>query len=233
MRRHMLKHNNNGPYKCPVCPRTFISRTDLKMHLKKNKQCREKCSDVMVKELLSSVDGRCGKNETGVMTSCQQPSSSNTSGPSKNIEQFFEQFSYDFQQSNNSASSDVKLNNLNENYSKYQPMKDVDLNSLHEASMVTTEDYSDEISQYQPMKDKKSVDDSLENEMPNDKEPNSTIGLTGKQVSQTDPKPLQDSQPEISGEVKNEIQVIPVLTIDMTILKALQFEILRKYRALD
>ncbi|XP_035655361.2 uncharacterized protein LOC118401849 [Oncorhynchus keta] len=206
MRRHMLKHNNNGPYKCPVCPRTFISRTDLKMHLKKNKQCRENCSDVMVKELLSSVDGRCRKTETGVMTSCQQPSSSKTGGPSKNIEQFFEQFSYDFQQSNNSASSDVKLNSLNENYSKYQPMKDVDLNSLREASMVTTEDYSDEISQYQPMKDKKSVYDSLENEMPNDKEPNSTIGLTGKQVFQTDPKPLQDSQPEISGEVKSEIQ---------------------------
>ncbi|KAM9458708.1 uncharacterized protein ACWYII_010654 [Salvelinus alpinus] len=187
MRRHMLRHNNNGPYKCPVCPRTFISRTDLKMHLKKNKQCREKCSDVMVKELLSSVDGRCGKNDTGVMTSCQQPSSSNTGGPSKNIEEFFEQFSYDFQQSDNSMSSDVNLNSLNENYSQeisqYQPMKDVD-----------------------PLKDKKSVDDSLENEMPNDKEPNSTIGLTGKQVSQTDPKPLQDSQPETSGEVKNEIQ---------------------------
>ncbi|XP_029561392.1 uncharacterized protein LOC115157351 isoform X1 [Salmo trutta] len=216
MRRHMLRHNNNGPYKCPVCPRTFISHTDLKMHLKKNKQCREKCSDVMVKELLSSVDGRCGKNETGVMTSCQQPSSSNTGGPSKNIKEFFEQFSYDFQQSGNSTSSDVNLNSLNENhsqeFSQYQPMKDIDLNSLHEASVVTTEDYSDEISQYQPMKDvdplkdKKSVDDSLENEMPNDKEPNSTIGLTGKQVSQTDTKPLQDSQPETSGEVKNEIQ---------------------------
>uniref|UniRef100_A0A4W5K939 C2H2-type domain-containing protein n=1 Tax=Hucho hucho TaxID=62062 RepID=A0A4W5K939_9TELE len=187
MRRHMLRHNNNGPYKCPVCPRTFISHTDLKMHLKKNKQCREKCSDVMVKELLSSVDGRCGKNETGVTTSCQQPSSSSTGGPSKNIEEFFEQFSYDFQKSDNSASSDVNLNSLDEDYSQeisqYQPMKDVD-----------------------PEKDKKSVDDSVENEMPNDKETNSTIGLTWKQVSQTDPKPLQDSQPETSGEVKNEIQ---------------------------
>ncbi|KAK6310999.1 hypothetical protein J4Q44_G00190540 [Coregonus suidteri] len=238
MRRHMLRHTNNGPYKCPVCPRTFISHTDLKMHLKKNKQCREKCSDVMVKEILSSIDGRCGKNETGVI-SCQQPSSSNAGGPSKSIEKLFEQFSYDFQQSDNSRSSDVNLNSLDEDYSQstvsqYQPMKDVDLNilhddysqeisqnqpitdvdlnCLHEASMMTTENYSDEISQYQPMKDvdpekdRKSVNDSGVNEMPNDKEPISTNGLTGKQVSQTDPRPLQDSQPETSGEVKTEIQ---------------------------
>ncbi|XP_055739799.1 uncharacterized protein LOC129824283 [Salvelinus fontinalis] len=162
MRRHMLKHNNNGPYKCPVCPRTFISHTDLKMHLKTKKLCREKCSDVMMNELLSSADGKCRENvnETGVMTRCQQPSSNNTARPLKSIEEFFEEFSHDLQQSDNSISSEVNLNSLNsldEDYSdeisQYQPMKDVDLNSLHEDSIMTTEDYSDEISQYQPIKD--------------------------------------------------------------------------------
>uniref|UniRef100_A0A4W5P8P8 C2H2-type domain-containing protein n=2 Tax=Hucho hucho TaxID=62062 RepID=A0A4W5P8P8_9TELE len=266
MRRHMLKHNNNGPYKCPVCPRTFISHTDLKMHLKTKKLCREKCSDVMMNELLSSADGKCRENvnETGVMTRCQQPSSNNTARPLKSIEEFFEEFSHDLQQSDNSISSEVNLNSLNsldEDYSdemsQYQPMKDVDLNSLHEDSIMTTEDYSDEISQYQPIKDvdlntlhedysqaeisqyqpikdvdpeedRRSVDDSGGNEMANDKEPNSTECLTEEQVSHTEACPLQDSQSETSGEVKNEIQVIPVSTIDTTILKALQFEVLRK-----
>ncbi|XP_029580952.1 uncharacterized protein LOC115169455 isoform X1 [Salmo trutta] len=244
MRRHMLKHNNNGPYKCPVCPRTFISHTDLKMHLKTKKLCREKCSDVMMNELLSSADGKCRENvtETGVMTRCQQPSSNNTARPLKSIEEFFEEFSHDLQQSDNSVSSEVNLNSLNsldEDYSdeisQYQPMKDVDLNSLHEDSIMTTEDYSDEISQYQPIKDvdlntlhedysqaeisqyqpvkdvdpeedRRSVDDSGGNEMANDKEPNSTECLTEEQVSHTEACPLQDSQSETSGEVKNEIQ---------------------------
>ncbi|XP_071232710.1 uncharacterized protein [Salvelinus alpinus] len=313
MRRHMLKHNNNGPYKCPVCPRTFISHTDLKMHLKTKKLCREKCSDVMMNELLSSGDGKCRENvnETGVMTRCQQPSSNNIARPLKSIEEFFEEFSHDLQQSDNSISSEVNLNSLNsldEDYSdeisQYQPMKDVDLNSLHEDSIMTTEDYSDEISQYQPIKDvdlnslhedysqaeisqyqpvkdvdlnslhedysqaeisqyqpvkdvdlntlhedysqaeisqyqpvkdvdlntlhedysqaeisqyqpvkdvdpeedRRSVDDSGGNEMANDKEPNSTECLTEEQVSHTEACPLQDSQSETSGEVKNEIQ---------------------------
>ncbi|CAB1326568.1 unnamed protein product [Coregonus sp. 'balchen'] len=247
MRRHMLKHYNNGPIKCLVCPKTFIFHTDLKTHLKTKKLCREKCSDEMAKELLSSVDGICRKtvNETGVMTRCQQPSSSNTGGPSKSgpvlglksFEEFFEELSND---SDISMSSDVNLNSLHEDYSQeisqYQPMKDVDLNILHEDysqeisqyhPMKDTdlnslhEDYSQEIGQYQPMKDvdlnslhevysddisqyqpvkdidpkedRMSVNDSGVNEMPNDKEPNSTNGLTGKQVSQTDPRPLQDS----------------------------------------
>nr|XP_029478885.1 uncharacterized protein LOC115102757 isoform X1 [Oncorhynchus nerka] len=266
MRRHMLKHNNNGPYKCPVCPRTFISHTDLKMHLKTKKLCREKCSDVMMNELLSSADGKCRENvnEAGVMTRCQQPSSNNTARPLKSIEEFFEEFSHDLQQSDNSISSEVNLNSLNsldEDYSdeisQYQPMKDVDLNCLHEDSIMTTEDYSDEIGQYPPVKDidlntlhedysqaeisqyppvkdvdpvedRRSVDDSGGNEMANDKEPNSTECLTEEQVSHTEACPLQDSQSETSGEVKNEIQVIPVSTIDTTILKALQFEVLRK-----
>ncbi|XP_041752509.1 uncharacterized protein LOC121581161 isoform X1 [Coregonus clupeaformis] len=262
MRRHMLKHYNNGPYKCPVCPRTFISHTDLKMHLKTKKLCREKCSDVMMNELLSSADGKCRENVNE--TRCQQPSSNNTGRPLKSIEEFFEEFSHDLQQSDNSISSEVNLNSLNsldEDYSdeisQYQPMKDVDLNSLHGDSIMTTEDYSDEISQYQPIKDvdlntlhedysqaeisqyqpikdidpeedRRSVDDSGGNEMPNVKEPNSTEALTGEQVSHTEASPLQDSQSETSGEVKNEIQVIPVSTIDTTILKALQFEVLRK-----
>ncbi|XP_052320153.1 uncharacterized protein LOC118395015 isoform X2 [Oncorhynchus keta] len=267
MRRHMLKHNNNGPYKCPVCPRTFISHTDLKMHLKTKKLCREKCSDVMMNELLSSADGKCRENvnEAGVMTRCQQPSSNNTARPLKSIEEFFEEFSHDLQQSDNSISSEVNLNSLNsldEDYSdeisQYQPMKDVDLNCLHEDSIMTTEDYSDEISQYPPVKDidlntlhedysqaeisqyppvkdidlntlhedysqaeisqyppvkdvdpvedRRSVDDSGGNEMANDKEPNSTECLTEEQVSHTEACPLQDSQSETSGEVKNEIQ---------------------------
>ncbi|XP_042164284.1 uncharacterized protein LOC112227341 [Oncorhynchus tshawytscha] len=244
MRRHMLKHNNNGPYKCPVCPRTFISHTDLKMHLKTKKLCREKCSDVMMNELLSSADGKCRENvnEAGVMTRCQQPSSNNTARPLKSIEEFFEEFSHDLQQSDNSISSEVNLNSLNsldEDYSdeisQYQPMKDVDLNCLHEDSIMTTEDYSDEISHYPPVKDvdlntlhedysqaeisqyppvkdvdpvedRRSVDDSGGNEMANDKEPNSTECLTEEQVSHTEACPLQDSQSETSGEVKNEIQ---------------------------
>ncbi|XP_070974738.1 zinc finger protein 208-like [Oncorhynchus clarkii lewisi] len=244
MRRHMLKHNNNGPYKCPVCPRTFISHTDLKMHLKTKKLCREKCSDVMMNELLSSADGKCRENvnEAGVMSRCQQPSSNNTARPLKSIEEFFEEFSHDLQQSDNSISSEVNLNSLNsldEDYSdeisQYQPMKDVDLNCLHEDSIMTTEDYSDEISQYPPVKDvdlntlhedysqaeisqyqpvkdvdpvedRRSVDDSGGNEMANDKEPNSTECLTEVQVSHTEACPLQDSQSETSGEVKNEIQ---------------------------
>ncbi|XP_021444661.2 uncharacterized protein LOC110508459 isoform X1 [Oncorhynchus mykiss] len=244
MRRHMLKHNNNGPYKCPVCPRTFISHTDLKMHLKTKKLCREKCSDVMMNELLSSADGKCRENvnEAGVVTRCQQPSSNNTARPLKSIEEFFEEFSHDLQQSDNSISSEVNLNSLNsldEDYSdeisQYQPMKDVDLNCLHEDSIMTTEDYSDEISQYPPVKDvdlntlhedysqaeisqyqpvkdvdpvedRRSVDDSGGNEMANDKEPNSTECLTEEQVSHTEACPLQDSQSETSGEVKNEIQ---------------------------
>uniref|UniRef100_A0A673XTE3 Uncharacterized LOC115157351 n=1 Tax=Salmo trutta TaxID=8032 RepID=A0A673XTE3_SALTR len=237
MRRHMLKHYNNGPIKCLVCPKTFIFHTDLKTHLKTKKLCREKCSDVMAKELLSSVDGRCRKNvnETGVMTRLQQPSSSNTGGPSKSgpvlglksFEEFFEELS---NHSDISMSSDVNLNSLHEDYSQeisqYQPMKDVDLSILHEDysqeisqyhPMKDTdlnslhEDYSQEISHYQPMKDvdlnslhevysddisqyqpvkdidpkedRKFVNDSGVNEMPNDKEPNST----------NCPRPLQDS----------------------------------------
>ncbi|XP_029580953.1 uncharacterized protein LOC115169455 isoform X2 [Salmo trutta] len=139
MRRHMLKHYD-GPMKCPVCPKTFIFHTDLKKHLKTKRLCREKCSDVMVKELLSTVDGRCRKNvsETGVMTRCQQSNSL------KSYEEFFEKLTHN---SDKSMSSGVNLYS-HEDYSReisqYQPMKDVDLNSLHE-------DYSDEISQYQPI----------------------------------------------------------------------------------
>ncbi|KAL0966370.1 hypothetical protein UPYG_G00294460 [Umbra pygmaea] len=235
MRRHMLKHYNNGPIKCPVCPKTFISHPDFKMHLKTKKLCREKCSDVMMKELLSSVEGKCKDNinETEVVTKSQQPSSSSTSGPLKSIEEFFEEFSHDLQQSDNSMSSEVNLNSLNsleEDYSEdmtlYQPMKDVNLNNLHvdynemgQYQPIKDDDlnslqvdYSEDISQYQHIKDpepeenRMSLDTSGANKISNDKEPNLDKGLTKKQMSHTDASPVQDSLSEKSGEVKNETQ---------------------------
>ncbi|XP_034146276.1 uncharacterized protein LOC106024859 isoform X2 [Esox lucius] len=234
MRRHLLKHYNNGPIKCPVCPKTFISHPDFKMHLKTKKLCREKCSDVMMKELLSSVEGKCKDNinETEVMTRSQQPSSSTTGVPVKSIEEFFEEFSHDLQQSDNSMSSEVNLNSLNsldEDYSEdmtqYQPMKDVDLNNLHVDYNEISQyqpikdvdlnnlhvDYNEEIIQHQPVKDdpeedSMSVDKSGGKDISNDQEPNSDKGLTRNQTSHTDACPLQDSISEKSGEVKNEIQ---------------------------
>uniref|UniRef100_A0AAY5KKB7 C2H2-type domain-containing protein n=1 Tax=Esox lucius TaxID=8010 RepID=A0AAY5KKB7_ESOLU len=153
MRRHMLKHYNNGPIKCPVCPKTFIFHTDLKIHLKTKKICRENCSDVMMKELLSSVDGRRIKkvNKTGVKK-CQQPSSSNTNGPVlglKSFEKLFEELHDDSQPANNNISSDVNINSFHENYSDkinhYEPMNDVDLKSL--------DDHKDRISHKLTMRD--------------------------------------------------------------------------------
>ncbi|KAJ8011722.1 hypothetical protein DPEC_G00061190 [Dallia pectoralis] len=212
MRRHLLKHYNNGPIKCPVCPKTFISHPDFKMHLKTKKLCREKCSDVMMKELLSSVEGKCKDNinDTEIMTKSQQPCSSNTGGHVKSIEEFFERFSHDLQQSDNSMSSEVNLNSLNsldedysEDMSQNQPLKDVDLKNLHF-------DY-EEISQYQPIKDvleedPMSVDKSGENGIFNDQGPNSDKGLIENQMSHTDACPLQDPISEKSGDVKNETQ---------------------------